>query len=284
MEMKKLKLSEEAEQVLLGSLLGDGCVMLMKKCRNPLFKEAHSIKQKNYLLWKKEILSKYFTMKEGMYIRKKGNEVVKKTGQKIFYINSSCSKELWYYRNLFYKDGKKLITKNIIIKLGIIGFMVWYLDDGFLHRKNYNLTITIPKNSSSIIKDHFENKWGFKCSLDKTSSDKCLNLRFSKPSTKILIRLIKKNMPTRDVWYKVNITKTEFDNIKKLRERDKIRRKIYKSNEDVIKKIKEYNKEYRKRESYKESKKESDKKYRNKPGYKEYAREYHREYRRKKLI
>ena len=46
-------LSKIEEQIIIGSILGDGCLVGNK--RNPKFKENHSIKQEEYLRWKGDI-------------------------------------------------------------------------------------------------------------------------------------------------------------------------------------------------------------------------------------
>jgi len=48
-------MKEKVKQVLLGSLLGDGRVGIYPKYKNAIFVESHSLKQKEYLLWKKKI-------------------------------------------------------------------------------------------------------------------------------------------------------------------------------------------------------------------------------------
>ncbi|MEK6881088.1 MAG: hypothetical protein AABY22_15825, partial [Nanoarchaeota archaeon] len=54
---------QRAEQVLLGSLLGDGSLRNLKKRKNTLYIENHSLKQKEYLLWKRDILDNFLKTK-----------------------------------------------------------------------------------------------------------------------------------------------------------------------------------------------------------------------------
>ena len=55
-ELDGFNISEDVKQVLLGSLLGDGYLSLNKNAINAHYREAHSLKQENYVLWKKNLL------------------------------------------------------------------------------------------------------------------------------------------------------------------------------------------------------------------------------------
>ncbi|MBL7056556.1 hypothetical protein ISS07_06590 [Candidatus Woesearchaeota archaeon] len=60
-EIKEFRISEDAKQVLLGSLLGDGYLRKFRKSRNAHYKEVYSVKQKDYLLWKNDYLKIFDT-------------------------------------------------------------------------------------------------------------------------------------------------------------------------------------------------------------------------------
>lgn len=52
-------LTNKVEQIILGSMFGDAFLKKYKSS-NVAFIETHSIKQKDYLLWKKELLEESF--------------------------------------------------------------------------------------------------------------------------------------------------------------------------------------------------------------------------------
>ncbi|MEE1476326.1 hypothetical protein [Fusobacterium sp.] len=57
---KDLEIGNDLKQLLIGSLLGDGCFCsLGNKTKNMCLSIAHSEKQKEYLEYKWEILNKY---------------------------------------------------------------------------------------------------------------------------------------------------------------------------------------------------------------------------------
>lgn len=51
-----LLLSCQTRAILLGSVLGDGSVKIAKTNKNANFQEKHSIKQKEYLMWKRDVI------------------------------------------------------------------------------------------------------------------------------------------------------------------------------------------------------------------------------------
>ena len=55
-ELEEVSINEGVKQVLLGSLLGDAS--LSKPTKNASYSCSHSPKQKEYLIWKKDIINK----------------------------------------------------------------------------------------------------------------------------------------------------------------------------------------------------------------------------------
>ena len=51
-ETMKQKLSERTNQIILGSILGDGSLKIQNKYRNARFSFRHSIIQQEYFFWK----------------------------------------------------------------------------------------------------------------------------------------------------------------------------------------------------------------------------------------
>lgn len=90
------------KQVICGSLLGDGSIVKGKEDRNCRFSEAHSVKQKEYLLFKYGIL-KPFSGKFIEYPRKDGGKDVK--------FSTKAHQNFNYFRKLFYNEkGRKSLS------------------------------------------------------------------------------------------------------------------------------------------------------------------------------
>jgi hypothetical protein len=104
------------EQVLYGSLLGDGGVY--KKIENNAhYSSTHGIAQKEYLMWKKEILGQELDMHD-YFVEKNGYS--QKPAHRIYSGNTKTLNKIVSFRKDF--EG--------IEKLDALGLAVWFMDDG----------------------------------------------------------------------------------------------------------------------------------------------------------
>ena len=167
---KVLEINDEAEQVILGSILGDGSIA--KYCRPKDTKKLlnsnliihHGIKQKEYIEYKKEILERnnikcYLSFTEGEKIKPhyiKGI-LVKENGT--YTLKTQRNVVLNKSRDIFYSDRKHI--SKYIYKLKALGLAIWYMDDGYYS----STTMNICTNSFSykevtflqaILKHNFE--------------------------------------------------------------------------------------------------------------------------------
>jgi phage recombination protein Bet len=197
-EARKIKVGEEIavasplpspdqNQILLGSLLGDG-TLASQKGRNgcTYFSEAHSEKQSEYLLWKSKNLSTFnptiFTYK----VKVKGcnYDVVKMT-------TKSCS----YFYNLrkdFYKDGKKIVSKDILNQLNDLGVAIWFMDDGNFKKTGVSegcnpiiRLYTCCFENQEIIIDFFEKKYNVRPKILRKEKNPYIS--FDVQDTKIIL-------------------------------------------------------------------------------------------------
>jgi hypothetical protein len=117
-----LVLSPEQRSLIYGTMLGDGSIIgnYNNKQKNYRLQIGHSIKQKELVLWKYEILKK-FVIRPPSY-RKVNDSLVFRT------ISHPQITEIY---NLFYKNGKKILPSNIedILK-DKLSLAAWYMDDG----------------------------------------------------------------------------------------------------------------------------------------------------------
>lgn len=145
---KILKISDEAEQVILGSILGDGSITKYcrpedtKKLLNSQLVINHGIKQKEYIEYKKELLEKnnikcYLTFIKGEKIKPhyiKGI-LVKENGK--YTLKTQRNVVFNQYRKTFYTDRKHV--SRYIYKLKALGLAIWYMDDGYYSGNSINL-------------------------------------------------------------------------------------------------------------------------------------------------
>ena len=233
-------ISEETRQVLLGSLLGDGSLRLEKKGINAYFREVHSTRQKDYLLWKKECL-KCFDPKV-----KEGKIFDYRTGK------TYSSILLWTKTNIiltkfyksFYKCNKKYIKNNIADKIGPLALAVWYCDDGSFSYCNKGCKIATYSSykENKYLSDLIKIKFGIKCTLNadnRGSDSRRYHLYFSVKEAEKLLGLIKDYVP-KSMNYKLgnairdNFKKIKEENINR-RQRDNVR---YRKNmENPVKRV-----------------------------------------------
>lgn len=146
-EKKKpeLHISKELDEIITGSLLGDGYIKdyikhtsgpERRRNRNSSLVLKHGYKQKEYIMYKKNIIDNHVLS----YIRKQDiNDIRFKNPLYTQYIvetsqNSAFNK----YRDLWYVDGKKIIPFDKLTITPLI-LAIWFQDDGYRSRSNYVL-------------------------------------------------------------------------------------------------------------------------------------------------
>ena len=149
------KLSYIQEQLILGSLLGDGII------RDNYFSCVHSKKQKDYFYLKLRIL----------------NSLINDVSERISGFGADClylrTKSIPYFKNLksiLYPANKQTVSIDYIKKLHPIGLAFWYMDDGTLKKNNIGshrdvcelCTDSFDEKDVNAIIEYF-NSTGFSC-------------------------------------------------------------------------------------------------------------------------
>lgn len=135
-------LTKNQKDVLIGSLLGDGCVSKSKL--NSSFSKTQSKEKKDYVMWHKEVMGEYGSAVDKVYseeklIGKNGLIIERKKVPKFLsaYRFRTCNHpEFTKLRKEWYPDGIKIIPNDLI--LNPLRIAVWYFDDGsncFSHRE-----------------------------------------------------------------------------------------------------------------------------------------------------
>jgi len=202
---KDLEINEETHQILLGSLLGDGCLTIHKW--SPRFAESHCMEQKDYLKWKINcFLDNNIPLSENQVFYKK---MGKRVNYPMYVCETGSIPQLLYYHSLFYGNGKKEINWRILQQLEPLGVAVWYMDDGNLYNKRNTNEISIAthcfsKDQLRLVKEYFKFRWDIDMSI--RPSDNSTSIR--KNSIKKFIDLIKPHIH-KSMYYKININPIE---------------------------------------------------------------------------
>lgn len=169
----KISISDNVEQVLLGSILGDGYMSPYKRPENT--KEllnsclviSHGIKQEEYIRYKKELLEKegiicHLTFNDGSKCKEHFIKGIKIKENGTFTLKTQRNVVLNKYRDMFYykhKQGKKL--NKYLYKLNALGLAIWSMDDGYKKVNSFTLctnsfTFKEVKELQKILKHNFD--------------------------------------------------------------------------------------------------------------------------------
>lgn len=140
-KLKLLTLNDEQKAVVVGSILGDGSLSENWSKTNFRLDISHSIKQRDYLIWKCDKLAPFVLTQPR--VTKHGESIKVKT---------ISLPELTFYRNIFYSKRRKIVPKNIALYLiNPMSIAVWFMDDGNIVKRN-GKTIGFHLNTQSFSK------------------------------------------------------------------------------------------------------------------------------------
>jgi hypothetical protein len=198
-----LLVSPEEHDLIIGSLLGDASIRQRKK--NSCFRFTHSLKQKTYAEFKNKILLNFNISEFREVKRKIGAYVIQAMD-----FSTKTHPMFNYYRNLFYKNGIKIVSKEILDQLNPRSLAFWICDDGSYDNKQGYIVIcsnAYTFEEHQLMKKFFKEKFG----LDPTigfRDGKYYFLRFKQEDSKKLIEIIKPYI-TQSMKYKIGEIKNE---------------------------------------------------------------------------
>lgn len=158
---------QDETQVLIGSLLGDASLTIQPVSHNIYFEETHSVKQKDYLLWKNEFLQKILLTSRRQFSTFDPRNQKEYHKVRVYSKTSPFLKELYGY---FYSEKTKYVNSEILEHLTPLGLAVWYCDDGCY--QYHSKTIIFCTHAFSLddhkrIQDCFYRKWNIEATIRK---------------------------------------------------------------------------------------------------------------------
>lgn len=182
------KLNKQQKEILVGKLLGDGCLEI--NGLYPRFKIDQTRSQKDYVFW---LFEKYKKVSGRVPYQIKHFD---KRTKKIYYhwrfsTNSLPLFTHWY--NLFYKDKKKVIPKNINEYLSPLTLAVWYMDDGYRRRDCngvYLCTSCYKSSEQIVLQNALMKKFHLKSSLHYAAGN--VKIYIPACSSKLFCKMISK--------------------------------------------------------------------------------------------
>jgi len=159
-------LTNDARQVLFGSLLGDGHLSINRRRGiNALYSEIHSLKHASYLLWKKPFFEEISPLKitTASYFDKRTN--------KTYYhmrLRTHVHPYLTELHNLVYIRNRKTVHPPILNQIDPLGLAVWYMDDGsYCYKSRWSkiATCDFSLEENRLIKNYLESRFNLKVTI-----------------------------------------------------------------------------------------------------------------------
>ena len=172
-------LTQFERSIIIGSLLGDGYMRIIPGRSNAFLEINHSIKAREYVDYKYESLKR---LCESAPKERASNE-----GRVAYRFFTKQNKELTDLYNIFYKNNKKIIPKDLVLDPIILA--IWYMDDGSKCRDHdiYLNTQQFSINDQKILLYKLR-LLGIDARLNKDK--KYFRIRLLKPSIKTFMRII----------------------------------------------------------------------------------------------
>lgn len=133
---REIEMGNDLKQLLIGSLLGDGCFCSVgKSTKNMCLSIAHSKKQKEYLEYKWSILNRYNLVSPIIeyHINNKrySHELVG------YRFKSKLHPIFTNIRNKYYdSNGHKRVFEEFVKDIDALGLAIWYMDDGYVTKNS----------------------------------------------------------------------------------------------------------------------------------------------------
>lgn len=115
-----LYLSQEQKELVLGTILGDGCLITSRSGRSARLQIRHKVKHQEYVEWKYQFFNKWVTTPP-RFDRFNNS----------WYFRTVSHSSLMEIKNLFYKGSQRFVPENIAnILESPFSLAVWLMDDG----------------------------------------------------------------------------------------------------------------------------------------------------------
>ena len=183
-----MQITSRQDAIILGTLLGDGCLEQNGKWAR--LRLEHSASQKPYLEWKKKELESLIT---GSVMKVHSYHKINKCFYDSFRAYTFSDSVFDAYRNIFYFNKKKIIPKNIIsLLIDPLSLATWFMDDGY-KRNDCNAfrlgTDSFTKDEQDILQSVLKSNFGIESNVHKKG--KYWNLYIPERESKKFVALIK---------------------------------------------------------------------------------------------
>lgn len=171
---EKTDFSKEELQIFLGTMYGDGCLTKYSKNSNARLHFAHSLKQKDYCMWKYNKLKRFCSEPR---FEEQFDYRTNKVYQNLRIVTKVNPLFTEYYSKFYNKDGKYL-NVELIKQLEPLGLAVWFMDDGYKHGNSISIATNCFKThelekATQILQEKFDLHFSI------IPSNNCIHLKAS---------------------------------------------------------------------------------------------------------
>lgn len=152
-------LSKKTQEIILGSLLGDGSLKIHPQYANARFSFRHSYRQKDYFFWKVERL-KEISSDNCYWVQ--GQDGKDGWGGKKLRYQSKALPVLTDLYKLTHKRKTKRVRRRWLNKLSPLSLAIWWMDDGSLvsdSRQGVFCTDSFTKEEVKLIQRYLKVVW-----------------------------------------------------------------------------------------------------------------------------
>lgn len=152
-EMKKLCLSERQREILIGTILGDGCLAENVWKKNYRLRIEQGDMHKEYVFWLYDIF-RNLTVSLPKFNKER----------KSWRFYTISHPEITKLRKIFYKNRRKIVPKNIgDFFIHPLNLAVWFMDDGAARKDSRAYTLSVhcfSKKEISYLEKCLRNNFG----------------------------------------------------------------------------------------------------------------------------
>lgn len=169
-------------EFILGICIGDSHISkIYGRSKTHFISWEHSEKQYDYAIWK----AKQLGISYGVYERSRLDIRTKNIYKSVIIYSKQI--DFKNYRELFYPEGKKEISLDVLLKLKEQDIAIWFCDDGNLYYNGNNCHLTLAtdkyRDKNELIINYFKERWGLNFKKTQTRIRLTSNIEVKKFET-----------------------------------------------------------------------------------------------------
>lgn len=196
------------EQILIGSLLGDGSLGKVVGNEQSFYRELHGVLQEEYIRWKYELLKPFSVNVKKCVNNKKYQAYILRTMRHPLFTELE---NLWYLRdcqnNYVLKNGRRIKILPSDVKLTPITIAVWYCDDGWKPKKDNQFYFSTHGFSLQEVERLVVllRGFGLNCRVRMRTKKRLPEIVVLAESKFDFVELLKPHMPCKSLFYKLGL-------------------------------------------------------------------------------